>query len=474
MIPGHRFRARSLAAAATSLLVACATGLFGPATLGADSLDDSLRRFVEQPEFARATWGVSVQDADTGRVRFETNGHRLLKPASNAKLFTGALALHALGPRFHLSTDLVPTGPVSPQGTLHGDLLVRGFGDFSLADRFPVSGSTSAIHRVVQLMRAAGLRRIDGDLVADDSWFRGPSYGSGWTADDRLYDYGAEVSALSLNDNVLALEIAPGAAEGDSVRVAATEGTSYFRIEARGLVTSKPGTVRTLRVRRGENPRHLEISGALPVGSEPWKELVPVPEPARFFVHCLREALIEAGIRVQGKARRATDATGVPVPRGGAPAPISVVSPPLADLVAGMMKPSQNLYAQLLLLQVGARSRHAANPSAPALDTEEAGILALRDFVEEAGLPVSEVRLDDGSGLSRSSLVTPAAIVALLRYMDRHPLRDAFLATLPVAGRDGTLRRRLVGTPLEGNLRAKTGSLRYVHTLSGFLVHPSG
>lgn len=134
-----------------------------------------------------------------------------------------------------------------------------------------------------------------------------------------------------------------------------------------------------------------------------------------------------------------------------------------------MMKPSQNLYAQLLLLQVGSRSLQGKQ-----ISTEEAGIDALQTFVEQAGIPRDEVRLDDGSGLSRSSLVTPAALVALLRHMDAHPHREAFLDSLPLAGRDGSLRQRFRGTSLEGNLRAKTGSLRYVHTLSGFLTNTSG
>jgi D-alanyl-D-alanine carboxypeptidase/D-alanyl-D-alanine-endopeptidase (penicillin-binding protein 4) len=433
--------------------------------------------FINRPS-STPPGGVAIHDAASGTLLFETNQHRLLKPASNAKLFTPAPSpLHALGPHDRLTTDLIPAGTVSSHGVLHGDLLVHGGGDFSLAARFLTASNPphSTLGPVVATLKQAGLRQVNGDLVADDSRFSGVPFGNGWTWDDLQYSYGAEVSALSLDDNVLELAFAPGPRAGDPVTLQSTPGTSYFEFNTRGAVTTEPGKPGDLRLRRDPGSRVVHVTGTLPVGSAPWKGSINIPHPALFFVHRLREELIAAGIQVRGtirhdpgaRQRRLTTAsTHKP---GSCPPALSILSPPVASLVAAMMKPSQNLYAQLLLLQVGSR-----NPHPETLSTEDAGIDALQSFVAQAGIPRDEVRLDDGSGLSRSSLVTPAALVALLRHMDVHPHREAFLDSLPVAGRDGSLRQRFRGTSLEGNLRAKTGSLRYVHTLSGFLTNNGG
>ncbi len=480
---------------ALALLLPAGARVLVPLGLGAEPYQQAIREHLAHPAFRHATWGVAVHDAASGRALFETNSHRLLKPASNAKLFTGALALHVLGPDTRFATHLVPTGPISPAGVLDGDLIIQGGGDFSFAPRFHSNDPAASLLRIVDTVRDAGLRRIDGDLVADDSAFTGPPFGNGWTWDDLQYYYGAEVSALSVDDNILAFECAPGASPDIPPTFSPAPGASYFEFHTEDLVTVDASRPRSVRVRRDPGSRIVHLSGSLPVGSPPWKDEVTVPEPALFFAHRLREELAAAGITVRGAARhdRKTDASvhahahASPVAskrvgqgrtrrraasRQIAPS-IAVLSPPVSALVAAMMKPSQNLYAQLLLLQVGSRSSESASKS-PDLTTEDAGIAALRRFVAEAGIPGGEVELDDGSGLSRSSLVTPAATVALLRFMDRHPSREVFLDGLPLAGRDGTLRRRFTGTPLEGNLRAKTGSLRHVSALSGFFTNASG
>jgi D-alanyl-D-alanine carboxypeptidase/D-alanyl-D-alanine-endopeptidase (penicillin-binding protein 4) len=149
----------------------------------------------------------------------------------------------------------------------------------------------------------------------------------------------------------------------------------------------------------------------------------------------------------------------------------SVSSPPLATILPKMMKPSQNLYAHLLLLQVGARGRA---PETLNQTTEDIGLAELQSFLDGAGVRRGEVLLEEGSGLSRGALVTPNATVALLRHMHRHRWAEPFRASLPVAGLDGTLRNRMKGTPAAGNVRAKTGTLRYVNSLSGYVTTKAG
>lgn len=441
-----------------------------PTSWSDPSLPAAVHRFLQQPAFHHATWGLLVLDHASGCVLVETNAHRLLKPASNAKLFTGALCLDLLGPSTRLATELIPSGPISPRGTLRGSLIVRGLGDFSLSHRFNRHSPTGSLDSIIQTLHTAGLRRIQGDLVADDAYFTGPAYGTGWTQDDHRYAYGAEVSALALDDNTLAAVIHPGPHPGTTASVSIPSGSSYLRFDATQVSTVPTGGPRHITADLPPGSRLVRLSGSLPAGSDAWTETIPVPNPALFFVHRLREALAIAGIRVAGTARHEPGAASRVNTPDRAPA-LTLRSPPVSDLVTEMMKPSQNLYAQMLLLQSGARN---PNPPAREFTTEDAGIAALIRFAEAAGIPGSEVRLDDGSGLSRSALVTPAAIVQLLRHMDRHPAREVFRGSLPVAGRDGTLRLRFRGTPIEGNLRAKTGSLRHVTALSGFLTTASG
>jgi len=448
-------------------LVGLVAHLTSPAS---ETLPAALQHSLEQPLFQHASCGVSVVDADSGRVLYEWNAHRLLKPASCAKIFTAALALDVLGAKTRFATEFIPDGPISARGVLQGNLILRGAGDFSLAARFHQGNSTQAVHSIVQTLRLAGLRRIEGDIVADDALFQGPPFGTGWTWDDLRYAYGAEVSALSLDDNVLEVEWTPGETLHGPVRFLPPPGGSYFDWDLTSLHTAPAGTTRALEFERTRDSRRVRVRGSLPVGTAPWKDAVPIAQPALYFAHRLREALISNGISVRGQPRHTPGASQSSARTKRSAPPISWLSPDVATLVAAMMKPSQNLYAQSLLLQVGARSSHSLTAST----TEDAGIRVLQDFVANAGIPAAEVRLDDGAGLSRSSLVTPAALVAMLRYMDRHRHRQAFLESLPIASVDGTLRRRFVDTPLAGKLQGKTGTLRYVHTLAGFLTHTSG
>lgn len=471
-------------AAALALLGAALAVASLPATRAAEPLAPALARHLAQPAFAHASWGLEVADARSGTVLFATNAHCLLKPASNAKLFTGALALDLLGPDHRLRTDLVPTGPLSRRGTLRGNLVLFGRGDFSFAARFHDGDHSRSLTPIVDALRRAGVRRIDGDLVADDSFFQGPPFGTGWTWDDLQYYYGAEVGALGVDDNVIDLAFHPGPAAGDPVRLVCRPEATNLRFLTSGLRTGPPGSRREVEVRRAPGSRDVVCTGTLPAGGGPWEDAVSVPEPALHFATLLRARLDEAGIPVRGgvrhepgaAARARQDRDPAARPTQLPPPVLAVESPPMSELVARMMKPSQNLYAQLLLLEAGT---HAAPPAATAPDTasetsEQRGLGALAAFLDRAGIPRDEVRLDDGSGLSRSSLVTADAVVRLLRHMDRSPHREAFLAALPVAGRDGTLRNRLRETRAANNLVAKTGSLRYVSSLSGFVTNAAG
>jgi D-alanyl-D-alanine carboxypeptidase/D-alanyl-D-alanine-endopeptidase (penicillin-binding protein 4) len=450
--------------APVQLAVAASTNLSG--------LRAALAAHLEQERFAAATWGVKIISLDSGLTIFERDAHKLLKPASNAKLFTGALALDCLGPDYRIRTSLYSAARPEKSGTLRGDLIVYGRGDPSFAERFNNGDYSRILQPMVEAIAASGIKQVKGDLVGDESYFRGPPFGTQWTWDDLQHYYGAESSALTVQDNVVDLIFQPGSRVGLPCRILTLPETDYLSFRNR-MLTMENGTRRRVSIYRpvGENVVH--VSGWMPLNGSNHLDAVSVHRPALWFVTLLKEALAKRGILVKGKLRTADwlEREAKPIDRGMLVELGAASSPPLSEIVTKMMKPSQNLYAQLLLLQVGARN---AQTNAPWQSTEDAGLAELARFLDQAGIDRKSVLLEEGSGLSRGALVTPDAIVALLKFMAGHRHADRFRESLPIAGVDGTLRNRMKRTPAAGNVRAKTGTLRYVNTLSGYVTTKSG
>lgn len=459
---------------ALSLAVAFAHAPAAHAPAAESRLAAVLHQQLQQSCFAHAQWGVLVVDATSSSPVFATNAHRLLKPASNAKLFTGALVLDQFGPDHRIPTDLIPTGSLTRKGTLRGDLVVFGRGDFSTSTYYRDDPSHRPWQPLADALAHAGIRRIRGSVIADDSCFQGPPQGSGWTWEDLQHAYGAEAGALNADDNVVQVVLHPGPAPGAPLEVRPTPDTRHVEFDLRLARTGPADAPAEIDLQRALGSRVVTVTGSLPAAGPPSTHRISVPNCALFYARRLTDELARRGIRVRGEPRHLPGAAAR-LKSGAAswPPVLHVGSPPLAEMVRAMMKPSNNLYAQSLLLLAGAHA-HESFALPPGTSTEAAGRRALESFLERAGIPREEVLLDDGAGLSRTGLVTPAAIVALLHFMDRHPSREVFRDSLPVAGRDGTLRRRFHGTTAEGNVRAKTGSLRYVSALSGYLTNRAG
>lgn len=429
------------------------------------ALRSNLTARVEHPRLAAAQLGVKIVSLDTGKTLFEHNAGKLLKPASNAKLYSGALALDRLGPQFRIRTSCYAGAKPDADGTLAGDLTIFGRGDLSMAARFNNGDPSKSLEPLVSALVAAGVKRVTGDLVGDESFFRGPPYGSAWTWDDLNYYYGAEVSALTHEDNVVDLVFKPAAALGQPVTFTAKPATQFLQFINRTTTVTNGGR-RNLELYRPLAQSEVYIHGSLPLGDRDWTDAMPVPRPALWFLTQLRAALAQRGITVAGQLRTRDwlAAEAEPVDYDKQVEIAFTESRPMSELVEKMMKPSQNLYAHLLLLQVGARTHK------PGQTTEEAGLAELQKFLAEAGVKRGAVLLEEGSGLSRGCLLMPDATVQLLRHMDKHPAGAAYRTALPIAGVDGTLRARFKGTAAERNVLAKTGSLRYVSSLSGHVT----
>ncbi|MDQ3805136.1 MAG: D-alanyl-D-alanine carboxypeptidase/D-alanyl-D-alanine-endopeptidase, partial [Acidobacteriota bacterium] len=438
-----------------------------------EELAARIRQIIARPEFAASQLAVKVASLDTGRVLFEENARKWMQPASNLKLFTVAAALDRFGPDYRFVTSVYAPAPPDPTGTLRGDLTVYGRGDPTFATRFNPEGDNDyyrAVDELAARAAASGLRRVEGDLVGDESYFAGLPLAFGWEWDDLQWWYGAEVSALSVNDNSVDLSVRPGARVGDPCQISVGPVTPLVTVVDRTR-TSPRGTKRELDVHRPLGQNVLEVSGSLPLDDRGYTASVAVTNPALMFATMFRQALERRGVTFTGRTRTVNWRE-----RARAPLDVSALvelatrqSPPLSVIAAQTLKPSQNLYTELLLRALG-----KASATDPKQWSDQAGVAAVKNFLRGAGVEERQLNMLDGSGLSRGNLVTADAVVRLLVHMNRHRHGAAFRAALPVAGVDGTLRNRMRGTPAASNLRAKTGTLSSSTTLAGYLFTAAG
>ena len=435
----------------------------------AAELKQRLEAHISQPKFSAAIWGVKIVSLDTGKVVFEHNPQKLLSPASNSKLYTVALALDRLGQDYRIKTSLLSKAVPNRWGTLHGDLVIYGRGDPTINSRLHHDDILEALEPLVAALTNAGVRKITGDLVADDTFIKGPPYGSGWTWDDMEYYYGAEISALTINDNVLKATVKPGAQPGRPCAITLSPATAYLVVSNR--TTTAADGKRNVKFFRPLEENVLYVSGQLPVGDIGMNEEVTVHQPAGLFVRFLKEALARHGIKVRGKLRVLSWNSPKLHGRDNLRELASIESPPLSEIAREIMKPSQNLYTDLLLAHVAETIRGTNTTDST---SEDLGIRESGKFLGEAGVLPGDVLFEEGSGLSRNNLTTPNATVALLSFMGHHKAGNVFLDALPIAGVDGTLRNRMKGTAAAGNVRAKTGTLRWANSLSGHVTTAVG
>jgi D-alanyl-D-alanine carboxypeptidase/D-alanyl-D-alanine-endopeptidase (penicillin-binding protein 4) len=425
------------------------------------------------PALSRAFVGAQVVRLSDGQVLYAHNSERLFVPASNMKLFTTALALSMLGTDYRLTTQIGAQVPIDATGTLAGDLELVGGGDPSLSGReYPYHShsspgavySFSAIEELADQLIARGLKRIDGNVAGDDSRYVWEPQPGGWSSDSATREYGAPVSALILDDNTFALTVRPAGRAGDLARITLAPPFENFAIDNR-VVTVGRGE-RKIEFYRSASGRELHVWGRIPIADPGFAQALAIGDPALYAAEVLRDALLRRGVAIRGEAvarHRFPDESTVSGPKA------NVVlaerrSPPLLDLLQVVDKVSQNLHAEILLREVAVASGHAGSV--------EAGLDAMDDFLAGIGVTKADHQLTDGSGLSRATLVTPAAVAKLLAYMNQSKYREAWFNLLPIGGEDGTLGRRFAEHPEARNIRAKTGTLDHVRALSGYADTP--
>ena len=459
------------------------------------SLASQIDTVMAEPDVARGFWGVDIESLDSGRTLYSLNADRLFTPASNTKLFTTATALALIGPDYRFQTTVETSGALDKYGRLSGDLVLVGRGDPNLSGRVlpynikteRTTPPTEVLEELADQLVQKGLKFVDGDVIGDDSYYAFERYGEGWSQDDLVTQWAAPASALTINDNVIFVNVLPGDHVGDKAFVDISPFADYYRLDNR-IMTTPPGTgPRNLHITREPGSMHLTIWGTMPLDDIGFSDALAIDDPAEFAAHLFRNILEKRGIVVYGASRThhtelanlSTVSITVSSPSSGGGNDIptrpalpqrlvlaSYQSQPLMQDLRVINKVSQNLHAELLLRLLG-REKGSSG-------TIESGLEVVHGFVTMAGITGDEYVFFDGSGMSRQNLVTPHAIVKLLTYATHQPWGAQYQDTFPVAGVDGSLADRLKGTPAQGKVLGKTGTLAHVNAMSGYATTSSG
>jgi D-alanyl-D-alanine carboxypeptidase/D-alanyl-D-alanine-endopeptidase (penicillin-binding protein 4) len=398
-------------------------------------------------------WGAIIVSLTRGDTLFAENPDRMLQPASTMKMFTSAVALNQFGPDYAFRTPVLRDGAVGPDGTLNGNLYLKGVGDPSMSSRF--WHEASPMDALAKEVAAAGIKHVKGDIVGDATAFDDKLVPDGWKSSYLGASYAARVSALSLNENLVWVVVEPS---GRTAKVSLEPATTTIPLESSvSVVGGSGGHISAARRADGT----VAVRGTIGANSGPLKYSLVVDNPPLFATGALRAALQQAGVTIDGQTRLgATPGAAIQV--------AAVSSPPLAQIIGEMDRESINLYAELLF-------RAAAHAATNQVGSAETGLANLREFLsKKVGMPGSVVDVSDGSGLSLNDSVTARSMVRLLGYAHNASWGPVFHAALPVEGESGTLKRHGKGAPSRGNLHAKTGTTNTVAALGGYVTAKNG
>ena len=429
---------------------------------------------IDQSDLGAARWGISVVSMSDGSTVYQRNGDKLFTPASNMKIYTTGVALDLLGADYRWRTSVYAGALPDASGRVQGDLILYGRGapDLVASSRDENRGS---LEKLADDLYARGVRSVSGNVIGDESYFRGDPLGDGWQWTDLQWYFGAEASALSINGNEVDINFVPSDKAGESV-VRTSDTENYVTVQNRMAATER-SQQSTIGVHRGLSDNNIEVWGEFAPGSKGFGARLSVYKPALWAAKLFVKALKTRGIKVDDQIL-SRDSRVPPSQRFDPLHSVElafVQSQPLSEIAKKANKESINLYAELILRTLGReRGEMAAFPQGTGRERgdDEAGLAVIRVWLARAGISTNLLALHDGSGLSRLDLVTPETSARFLLELSKTNAGQAFKESLPIAGRDGTLAGRL--KTIADKVSAKTGSLTYDNSLSGYLTTSQG
>jgi D-alanyl-D-alanine carboxypeptidase/D-alanyl-D-alanine-endopeptidase (penicillin-binding protein 4) len=473
---GHlRITGAPFAAAATLLLGGCAAAPAAPVPMPAAApwraaLAAAADSMLGEAKWANAHWGVLLVNPRTGDTLYTRNAGQLFMPASNQKIVTGATALAILGPEYRWRTAVAVERGALRDGVVRGDLHVVGRGDPTVSDRMR-GDAMAPLLAVADSLRAGGVRRIEGTVVASGEAFPGAYWGYGWGWDDFDEPYSAGVSEVLFNDGFARVVVLGGARPGDAPTVRVGPAPSALPLDVH-VVTATPGvvgqgtTATRVTARWQDERRRHRLDGVVSVGDSAVLTLA-FRDPRRAYAAALGDALRARGIAVDTAPARRRPCADAPCPAPALDTLHTLVSPTLREVLPALEKPSQNQIAEMVFLTMGLeRAGRGSADSARRVVGDQLRLWGVT--------PERDVAVRDGSGLSRHDYLTPTAVVRILDAVRQRPDFRVFHDALPVAGVDGTLAARMKGTPAEGNVHAKTGTVDKARSLSGYVTSADG
>jgi len=407
------------------------------------------------PRLAKAQVCVEVMSLDKSDILYTRNARQLFVPASINKLITAAVAVLRLGPEYRFETRVFADGRMR-EGVLEGNLIVVGSGDPSFASRFHDGDPFAAFKNWASLLKERQIKTISGLILGDDAAFAAPGLGFGWEWNELPYGYATRTGALQFNENILSVRISPASQKASSPVIQTLPLNDYLNVNNRAETTGED-IEQEIQIGYPDSSESIDVLGTIRVNSQPIVQNVAVQHPTRLFLAALEHALSKEGIGTnKWGIAKTSDYT----------APEFLLlwktdSPPLSDILKPLLKNSQNLYAETLVRTLGMARRGEGSFAK--------GKEVVEETLAEMEIPEGSYVYADGSGLSRQNLESADSMVQLLRFMHRHVNFKAFYEALPVAGIDGTLANRLKKTRAKDNVRAKTGSMANVSTISGYV-----
>lgn len=417
---------------------------------------------IENSEANNAFWSVSVRDT-TGKIVEGYNFEKLVRPASNIKLLTTATILNELGPDYTYKTKMYGVGH-QEGNTWEGDIIIRGVGDPSISGKYYNEDRFHVFDEFFMALHSLGIKKIDGNLIGNDSFFDQKPYPKGWSWQDLSYYYGVEINALSFNNNAVDLRVYADGKVGDKPEI------EWFPFDTDYVNFVNDQVITPADTRYDEYYQRLLGTNTIILGSKLpknylEKESLSIFNAPMFFLDTFKKYLEDGSIKVNG------DLIVDDQPQDWDSGQYKILaehqSVPLRKLLKQVNKESDNFYTEMLL-------KTAAAEHFDATGSTELGLSLVQDFADSMQMDTTNIVMNDGSGMAPSTLVTTEDLTKLLINMRQHPHYDVYKNSLSVSGVDGSLENRFDGAEMKGKVLGKTGYISGVRTLSGYLEASSG